>query len=93
MSEIKFLSEQVESNIDQFTINALNNRNPDYIILSSNGYQVYFDYPQAYPVLTDYYNNLINQQTDYKIIKKFPKKKFTPTWTNPEIIILERQND
>lgn len=93
MGEIKFLSEQVESNIDQFTIDALDNRNPDYIILSSDGYQVYFDYPQAYPVLTNYYNNLINQQRDYKIIKKFPQKKFTPTWTNPEIIILERQND
>lgn len=93
MGEIKFLSEQVESNIDQFTIDALGNRNPDYIILSSNYYQTYFDYPQAYPILTDYYNNLIKQETDYKIIEKFPKKKFTPFWTNPEIIILERQND
>lgn len=90
MGPIQFLSEQVESNIEQFTMGALAERNPDYLILSSAGYQVYFDYPQAYPVLTDYYDNLISQATDYKIIKEFPKKKFTPTWTNPEIIILKK---
>jgi len=93
MGPIQFLSEQVESNIEQFTPDALAERNPDYLILSSAGYQVYFDYPQAYPSLTNYYDNLINQKTDYKIIKKFPQKKFTPTWTNPEIIILKKQND
>lgn len=93
IGEIKFLSEQVESNVDQFSINALDNRNPDYLILSSPGYQDYFDYPQAYPILTDYYYNLVNQKTDYKIIERFPQKKFTPTWTNPEIIILKKQND
>jgi len=85
-------------NRSKFSMEALAKRNPDYIVLSSFYYERYLDDDKkkerrlSYPVLTQYFEKLLNGDAGYEIIARFEKRgtgmeKFS---LNPTILVLQK---
>lgn len=85
------------SNLASFTIDSLQKRSPDYIILSDAFYPRYLrkngiDAP--YPQLSNYFEMLLDEKMGYHIIKRIKKEHSIMRLMNlnPEIIIFKRSD-
>jgi len=93
--KIRVLSDH-PNNKGKFSLNSLEKRKPDYIVLTSFYFRRYIKkYPDAksspYPVLTDYFAKLIRGELGYKIIARFEDKTPTGEFINPTITVLKKE--
>lgn len=75
-------------NVEWYTLEALTNRNPDYIAINSfyyKGFTVDEKKGSFYPGIRDYFNNLIKEEYPYEIIFDQESAK-PPAWIYPENI-------
>jgi len=85
--------EELKSYIHRFSEPGLRERNPDYIIASSGFYNRYLLYPNQYPSVKTFWENLLAGKAGYTVIKKFSPPRIvslTTQYISPEIVILKR---
>lgn len=64
-------------NVNLSLLEEIQEEDYDYIVLSSTTYKRYFYFKDSFPEKYEFFNKLINNETKYKLIKKF-----TPSETN-----------
>jgi len=65
----------------------------EYFILSEFIYYRYFKFSESFPEKTEYYQKLLSNETDYKIMKTFGDKPWyypKPQEINPRIVVLKK---
>lgn len=82
-------------NRSEFTLGALGQRNPDYIVLSSFYYTRYLrgkgsGSETPYSELDMYFRQLVRGKTGYTIVATFQKDGMQSFYLNPTILVLER---
>jgi len=81
---------KVTDNRQLYNVEALSDRSPDYIILSSLYFERYLKSPNSYPRLTKYYTGLLSEDYGYKIVNKFENLFPKVAYVNPTIMILKK---
>lgn len=85
-------------NKSEFHLEALYQRNPDYIILSSFYYERYLSKEKdvremPYPELTEYFQYLVDEEAGYRTVVRMENRRMSDFYLNPTISVLQKMGD
>ncbi len=73
-----------------YATKALSRVNPDYVIISSAHYNRFLDVKRGYPKVKGFFEKLINEKLNYKILKMFHSEYPCPFYGKEKIIVFFR---
>ena len=85
-------------NRSEFSLEALSQRNPDYIVLSGFYYKRYLKKEKdvremPYPELSKYFQQLIDGEAGYRAAVRMENKRMSDFYLNPTILVLQKIGD
>lgn len=89
----KFWRKELEVYLHNYSEPGLKERDPDYIVASSIFYDRYLKYPNQYPSVKIYWEELLAGKYGYQVIQKFSPPRIvrlTTEFVSPEILILKK---
>ncbi len=83
---------ETKNSPDLFTREALLERDPDYIVLSSFYFERYIQ-TDKYPALRDYFRELIGGGSGYREVFRVQNPQMQAFYVNPAIVILKKEGE
>jgi hypothetical protein len=101
LESLQFFENENNNKLNWYTQSELSKRNPDYIAINSLGFSRFYspNLKRLYPSLYTYYDDLLNERYNYKIVYDFTSKPttslFYPTYLESldnRMVILKRKS-